>query len=156
VARARTEPRGRLSVPSFSHTVTIPRPPAEVFPWLLEADRVTRWTSGVERYEPAGPIARGTRIAQTLEVSGHREDLEAEVTRHEPPTAAEVRFSLRGIEVVRGYSLAEQDGGTRLTETVDAEARGLTARLLLPAVQPRLERKQAEDLERLRQLLVSA
>jgi carbon monoxide dehydrogenase subunit G len=146
-----------LSVPSFSHTVTIPRPPAEVFPWLLEADRVTRWSSGVERYEPAGPIARGTRIAQTLEVSGHREELEAEVTRHEPPTGAQVRFSLRGIEVVRTYTLTAQDGGgTRLTEAVEAAARGLTARLLLPAVQPRLERKQAEDLERLRDLLASA
>ena len=36
---------------SFAHTVEIPRPPAEVFPWLLEEDKVPQWTGHLTRYE---------------------------------------------------------------------------------------------------------
>src|ERR671916_725671 len=33
-------------------TVTVARPPHEVFRWLLDADKVPRWMSGLEVYEP--------------------------------------------------------------------------------------------------------
>jgi uncharacterized protein YndB with AHSA1/START domain len=141
---------------SFSHTVTVPRPPAEVFPWLFEADRVPRWTGNLEAYEPSGPIARGARVRQRLQVSGQTVDVDMEITRYEPPSGAETRFATNGIDVVNGYALAAEGAGTRLTQTLEAKARGLTARLLLPAVQPRLERKLTEDLERLRGLLADA
>jgi carbon monoxide dehydrogenase subunit G len=139
---------------SFSRTIAIPRPPAEVFPWLLEADRVPRWSSGVERYEPTGALGSGARVRQRLKVSGQDIDVDMEIVRYDPPHQAETRFSTNGIEVVNVYSLAADDGGgTRLTQSLDARAKGLTARLLLPAVQPRLERKLTEDLDRLRALL---
>jgi carbon monoxide dehydrogenase subunit G len=140
-------------VAGFSHTVTIPRPPADVFPWLLEADRVQRWTSGLERYEPSGPLAPGGRVRQRLQVSGHAVDVDMEIVRYEPPHAAETRFNTSGLDVVNVYRLDGDGSGTRLTQTLEAKARGLSARLLVPAVQPRLERKVAEDLERLRALL---
>jgi carbon monoxide dehydrogenase subunit G len=140
-------------VPSVSRAVTIPRPPADVFPWLLEADRVPKWTSGLERYEPAGPIAAGGRIRQRLSVSGQTIDVDMEISRYDPPHGAETRFTISGLAVVNVYALAPADGGTRLTQSLEAKASGLTARLLVPVVQPRLERKVGEDLERLRELL---
>ena len=133
--------------------MTIPRPPAEVFPWLLEADRVPRWASGVERYEVSGPLAKGARVRQRLEVSGQHVDVDMEIVRYDPPREAETRFSTNGIDVVNVYALAQHGAGTRLTQSLDARAKGLTARLLLPAVQPRLERKLSEDLDRLAALL---
>ena len=137
----------------FSRTITLPRPPAEVFPWLLEADRVPRWSSGVESYEPSGPLGTGTRVRQRLQVSGQQIDVDMEIVRYDPPRAAETRFSTNGIDVVNVYALASEGAGTRLTQSLDARAHGLTARLLLPAVQPRLERKLTEDLDRLGSLL---
>jgi carbon monoxide dehydrogenase subunit G len=141
---------------AFSRTLTVARPPAEVFPWLLEAERVPRWSSGVESYEPSGPLAAGARVRQRLEVSGQRIDVDMEIVRYDPPREAETRFSTNGIDVVNVYVLAAEGTGTRLTQSLEAHARGLTARLLLPAVQPRLERKLSEDLERLRALLASS
>ena len=45
-------PRTRIPpVASFSYSVEIPLPPAEVFPWLLEEDKVPQWTGNLERYE---------------------------------------------------------------------------------------------------------
>jgi uncharacterized protein YndB with AHSA1/START domain len=143
-------------VASFSHTVAIPRSPAEVFPWLLEEDRVPRWTGHLERYERLdhGPLGTGSKVRQVLDVSGRRIDVELEVTRYEPPAAAQTRFSTNGIDVVSDYRLEPDGAGTRLTQSVEAKPASLSARLLVPVVQPRLERKLTEDLEQLVQVLV--
>ena len=140
---------------SFEHTVEIPRPPAEVFPWLLEADKVPRWTGHLERYERLGDgaLARGSRLRQVLDVAGRRIDVELEVTRYEPPHGAETRFSTNGVDVIIGYALAPAGAGTRLTQTIEAKPRSLSARFLVPIVQPRLESKLTDDLERLRKTL---
>jgi carbon monoxide dehydrogenase subunit G len=139
-------------VARFSHTVEIPRAPEEVFPWLLEEDKVPRWTGHLEAYERLddGALGAGSRVRQVLEVSGRRIDVELAVVRYEPPRAAETRFSTNGIEVVNAYALEAAGSGTRLTQSVDAKPSGLSARLLVPIVQPRLEEKLTQDLERLR------
>ena len=138
---------------SFTHSVSIPRPPEEVFGWLLEADRVPQWTSNLQRYEPQGWIGPGARIHQTLEVSGQTFDVDMEVVQYEPPRAAETRFSTNGIDVVASYALSPEGAGTLLTQSLEAKARSLTARMIVPVVQPRLERKLIGDLERLQALL---
>ena len=137
---------------SFSHTVEIARPPAEVFPWLLEEDKVPQWTGHLEAYERIGDgaLGRGSRVRQVLVVSGRTIDVELELTGYDPPSSAETRFSTNGIDVVNGYSLAPAGAGTRLTQSVEAKARSISARILVPVVKPRLEEKLTEDLERLR------
>ncbi len=139
---------------SFSHTVAIPRPPAEVFPWLLEEDKVPRWTGQLRSYQQLdGTLGTGSRVRQVLDVSGQRIDVDMEVTRYEPPRAAATRFSVGGVDLVTEYALAEAPGGSELTQTLEGRAGSFKARLLVPVVQPRLERKLTEDLERLRAVL---
>ncbi len=121
--------------------------------WLLEADKVPQWTSHLKTYEPHGSVGQGARIRQVLEVSGRIIDVELEVTGYQPPTGAETRFSTNGIDVVSGYALEASGAGSRLTQTIEAKARSLGARLIVPVVQPRLEEKLTEDLERLRETL---
>jgi uncharacterized protein YndB with AHSA1/START domain len=141
-------------VASFSHTVAIPRPPAEVFPWLLEQDKVPRWTGHLRTYEQLdGALGAGARVRQVLDVSGRTIDVVLEIVRYEPPSGAETRFETNGIRVHNGYRLEAAGHGTRLTQSLEAKAGGLTARMLLPVVQPRLEQKLTEDLERLRETL---
>jgi uncharacterized protein YndB with AHSA1/START domain len=140
-------------VASFSHTVEIPQPPAEVFRWLLEEDKVPRWTGSLTRYEQLGALGTGARVRQVLEVSGRTIDVEMEVTGYEPPSGAQTRFSTNGIEVVSSYALEAAGPGTRLTQTIEAKPSGFTARMLVPVVQPRLEEKLTQDLERLRETL---
>ena len=140
---------------SFRHTVTLPRTPEEVFPWLFEQDRVPQWTGDLEAYEVIGDgrLGRGTRVRQVLTVSGQRVDLELELTRYEPPRHADSRFAISGVDVEITYSLSAAAGACELTQTLEGRASSFTARMLLPVVQPRLERKLTEDLERLRDLL---
>jgi uncharacterized protein YndB with AHSA1/START domain len=138
---------------SFTHSVTIPRPPEEVFPWLLEGDRVPQWTSNLERYEPEGAVGPGSTIHQRLGVGGQTFDVAMEVVRYLPPREAQTRFSTNGVDIEATYGLAPDGTGTRLTQVLEAKPRSLSARLIVPAVQPRLERKLIADLERLRSLL---
>ena len=140
---------------SFSHTVTVAMPPAVVFPWLLDEDKVPQWTSRLKTYDVqgGGAIGRGTRIRQVLTVGGNDLDIEMEVTGYDPPRSAESRFSTNGIDVETTYALREAGGGSELTQTLEGKANGFKARLLLPVVQPKLETKLTEDLERLRELL---
>ena len=142
---------------SFRHSVTLPQPPEDVFPWLLDADKVPQWTSRLEAYEVLGDgaIGRGTRIRQALRVKGQPLDMELEVTDFDPPRRAESRLTLQGVEVVTAYALAPAGGGTELTQTLEGRATSFKARMLLPMVQPRLEEKVSSDLERLREILGS-
>ena len=135
---------------SFSYSVEIPLPPAEVFPWLLEEDKVPQWTGNLESYSQQGTLGQGAHVRQVLEISGRRIDVELEITEYDPPGGAETRFSTNGIEVINAYSLEPAGDGTRLTQSVDAKPSGLTARMLVPVIQPRLEEKLTQDLERLR------
>jgi uncharacterized protein YndB with AHSA1/START domain len=142
-------------VASFRHTVTLPRTPEEVFPWLFEEDKVPRWTGNLDVYEVLGdgPLGRGSRARQVLTVSGQRLELELEITRYEPPRAAESRFAISGVEVELTYALTANGAGSELTHTLEGKASSFKARMLLPVVQPRLERKLTEDLDRLREVL---
>ena len=143
---------------SFKHSVLLPRPPEEVFSWLLEEDKVPQWTSRLHAYDVVGdgPIRSGTRIHQVLTVKGQKLDVELEIVAYDPPRAAESRFSLQGVDVATVYSLAPVGEGTELTQTLDGTATSFKARMLLPMVQPHLEGKITEDLGRLRELLSSA
>jgi uncharacterized protein YndB with AHSA1/START domain len=133
----------------------IAKPPDEVFPYLFEEDKVPRWTTGLDGYERLddGPLGKGARFRQRLEVSGQRIDAELEVTAYDPPRRAETRTEIRGIDVISTYELEPAGGGTRLTQSVEAKGGGLKGRVLIPVIQPHLERKLDADLAALRALL---
>jgi carbon monoxide dehydrogenase subunit G len=140
-------------VPSFSHSIELAQPPEDVFPWLLDEDKVPRWTSGLSRYEQESPLRAGAHLKQVLALGGSDLVLDLELTRYEPPRTAECRTSVSGIDLVIAYALAANGAGTRLTQTLDGKASKLSARMLIPVVQGRLEKKVTGDLERLREVL---
>jgi uncharacterized protein YndB with AHSA1/START domain len=139
-------------------SVEIARPPAEVFPWLFEEDKVPQWTTGLERYErlDAGPLARGARFSEALEVSGQRFTVELEVTEYDPPRAAASAFQIRGVDVETRYTLSDGGATTTLTQSVEASGGGLKGRLFIPMIQPHLERKLDADLAALKQRLATS
>jgi uncharacterized protein YndB with AHSA1/START domain len=139
-------------VPSFSHSVELSQPPEAVFPWLLEEDKVPQWTSDLEAYSVEGTLGEGAQVRQTLSVAGGLR-LTMQITRYEPPRGAETRFETNGVKVTSEYILEPTGAGTRLTQTLDAKAGGLTGRMLIPVVQGRLEQKLTKDLQRLTEVL---
>ena len=136
-------------------TVTIARLPADVFPWLIEAERARRWVSGLEVYEPLDgePLRVGSRIREELVVSGHRLSFELQVTQLDPPREAELGFSGSGFRAVNHYVVADADGRSHVSWAIAGETTSFSARMLAPMVQSRLQDKLEGDLARLRELL---
>ena len=136
-------------------STTIAKPPDEVFPYLFEPDLVPQWTTGLNRYEriDGGAIGRGSKFREELEVSGQRIDGELEITEYNAPRSAESRTKVRGVDLIFGYALEPDGSGTRLTQSVEAKGGGLSGKLLIPVIQPHLERKLEADLAALASLL---
>jgi uncharacterized protein YndB with AHSA1/START domain len=140
-------------VPSFSHSVELAQPPEAVFPWLLDQDKVPQWTSDLARYEVAAPLRPGAHVKQAIKLGGSELVLDLELARYEPPRAVECRTETNGVKLTMTYLLEPAGAGARLTQTLEAKASSLTARMLIPVVQGRLEKKVTGDLERLRGVL---
>jgi carbon monoxide dehydrogenase subunit G len=138
-------------------TVTIARPPADVFPWLLEAERVPRWMSGLQVYEPLepGPLRVGSRIRQELSVSGHLLRFELHVTELDPARRAVLRFEGSGFKAANEYGVREEPGGARVTWVISGNTTSFKARLIAPMVQAKLQEKLEGDLAQLRSVLES-
>ena len=139
-------------MPSFSHSVELSQPPEAVFPWLLEEDKVPRWTSALQSYSVDGPLRPGATVRQTLDVAGGLK-LTMDIVSYDPPRSAQTRFETNGVKVESAYRLEPSGAGAMLTQTLEAKAGGLTGRMLIPVVQGRLEKKLTEDRERLREVL---
>jgi uncharacterized protein YndB with AHSA1/START domain len=138
-----------------ARSTDIAKPPEEVFPYLFEEDKVPQWTTGLHRYDrlDGGALGQGSKFRENLEVSGQKIDAVLELTAYDPPRGAASRTEIRGIDVRFTYELAPNGGGTRLTQTVEASGGGLKGRVLIPMIQPYLERKLDADLAALASLL---
>jgi len=136
-------------------TVTVVNPPVEVFPWLLEADKVPRWMTGLEVYEPldSGPLRLGSRIRQELTVSGQRLRFELHVAELDAPRRALLRFEGSGFEAAHEYAVAASGGGSQVTWVISGDATSFKTKLIAPMVQAKLQEKIDTDLARLRALL---
>lgn|GEM_PF-2645580 len=145
-------------MPSFSQSIEVNKSPAEAFPWLLDLDKVPQWTTEIATYElvTPPPLATGSRMRQGLRIGGSTITLEHELTRYEPPHSAEVRFSTNGVDVVNVFTVEAIASGSRITQSLEANATSFGARMVIPVIQGRLEQKLTQDLEQLRELLNAA
>ena len=133
-------------------SVTVPRAPGEVFPWLIDVDKVPRWMTGLEVYEAldAGPLAVGSRIRQHLTVSGQQLRFELHVAELAPPRRAVLRFEGSGFKAANEYTVGDAPGGSAVTWVIGGDTTSYKAKLIAPMVQARLQEKIDGDLARLR------
>jgi carbon monoxide dehydrogenase subunit G len=136
-------------------TVSVDKPAAEVFPWLIDADKVPRWMTGLDVYEPLdpGPLRVGSRIHQELTVSGHQLRFEMRVTELDAPRRAVLRFEGSGYRAANEYSVADVGGAARVTWVIAGQTTSFKAKLIAPMVQAKLQEKLQTDMARLRALL---
>ena len=136
-------------------TVTVDTPPAEAFPWLLDADKVPRWMTGLQAYEPLDPppLRVGARIRQELLVSGQLLRFELHVAELDAPRRALLRFEGSGFAASNEYVVEPSGSGSIVTWVIAGETTSFKAKLIAPMVQAKLQEKLDGDLARLRALL---
>jgi hypothetical protein len=128
----------------LQHSVTIERPIADVWDYVVDARNDPAWFTNVVAVGRGGdePAAVGVEVEQTVKLApGLRRPIRFVVTEHEPTTRSAVRITRGPIAGVGSYDLEPVDGATRLTLTLEAEARGL-----LKLAEPVLARLARRDL----------
>ncbi len=137
----------------LEHTIEIARPPAEVFAYLTEVERLPDWQeSCVEvRRDEAGPLQAGSAWREVRSAMGRRIQSRCEVTAYDEPRRFDIRsdaplpFSVR-------HTLEPTERGTRLAVAGEGDTSSLP-RLLRGTVERLMRRQFASDLERLKTVL---
>jgi hypothetical protein len=128
--------------------------PDDVFPWLIEGERLLRWVGGLVEHEYQTPI----RVRQVLEPplpgTGPVE-VRLDVYLLHVPWRLEARMTgPGGLAADIAYVLEElEDGGTRVTGLVRSRLRPSATGLLGPVVVAGVRRRLRGDLARLKELV---
>ncbi|HET8662953.1 MAG TPA: SRPBCC family protein [Nocardioides sp.] len=106
----------------FANTVTIARPPEDVFAFLADLENLPRWNYAIQqtRKVTPGPLAVGTRYHQVRTVPTRQEE-SLEVVDLEHGRRLIVEGTLSMLPARLEYDLVPQGGGTVVTNTVELD-----------------------------------
>jgi uncharacterized protein YndB with AHSA1/START domain len=141
-------------MPQAQGSVTIARPVDAVFAYLADGEKCPQWRSGVlDIKRVSGDGGVGTRYRQGVKgPMGRRIAADYEVTAYEPNRRIEFQAVAGPARPHGRYDLAPNDGGTRLTFSLDAELSGLRKLLMGAAVQRTMD-LEVNALDQLKQVL---
>ena len=136
------------------HSVLIDQPLEEVFAYITDVNNNSLWQSSTLETEQTseGAVGVGTSYRSVSKFLGRRIETTLEVTEHEPPRKQCVRVTSGPIPAISCYLLEPADGGTRFTQTLEAEAGGFF-RLAEPLVARAYQRQMHSDMATLKDLL---
>lgn len=140
----------------YRHTIWIARPPEEVFDFFVDFAQASRWRSFVRTMVPldTGPVRVGSRIHVTMDLMGEEHAFDLVVLAMERPALWRHRTSETDFFGHIEYRFEADEGGTRVTMTVEARPVGLYGWASLPLVL--LGRRRSpyrEQLPRLKQVM---
>ncbi len=140
-------------MPSASRTVTIARPPAEVFAFVSDGTTATQWRAGVTDVALESGSGLGARYRQGVKgPGGRRIAADYEITAWDPDRRLAFAATAGPVRPTGDYRLESVDGGTRLTFSLDAKVGGLKGLLMGGAVQSSMDAEMAA-LDRLKAVL---
>jgi uncharacterized protein YndB with AHSA1/START domain len=136
--------------------VEIDRSPAEVFAWLSQKDKLTRWVGWLVEVRETGPLQVGARRVWVMHDPnlGRPIEIVADVEAYEPPRRLSVHTAMAGgFDGNASYTVVDLGAGrTRLETDSRFQFHHWLARLMKPLVARAARRKMHEDLARLKAL----
>lgn len=140
-------------MPSASRSVTIARPPADVFAFVSDGTTAPQWRSGVTDVALQSGSGLGAQYRQGVKgPGGRRVDADYEITAWEPDRRLAFAATAGPVRPTGEYRLEPVEGGTRLTFSLAANVGGLKGLLMGRAVQSSMDAEMAA-LDRLKELL---
>ena len=140
---------------NFDATITIARPIDEVFAYVTDVTNMPHWVTGVSRARLVSEsMGVGAKFMCQYTSAIRPNEIELEVTTHEAPSAFGMAMSRGPFNFEGTMTLAEVDGGTRVTNSIVADPDSLATRLasLLFGwlVRPSYRKRLARELEALK------
>jgi uncharacterized protein YndB with AHSA1/START domain len=135
---------------TYASSVTIARPPDEVWPYLSERDKQALWSDVPMTPVSPGPLGPGAQMRLSFGNGPLRTSLTLELSAWEPPRRMGFRTVSRGgVQWVGEYRLAPAEGGTTVSQTGTLTFTGLW-RLAEPIVGAEIRRNEIAELEMLK------
>jgi uncharacterized protein YndB with AHSA1/START domain len=151
--------------PGHDHIIAemqIDRPAPQVFRYLTDDDLVKKWIGGLVEIKNISTPADGSQVGRKFRIGeaykDERVDMEMTVTRYEKDRAlsifvASVGDPSNGFTETGDYTLADENGKTRLRFEVQTKYFAFLPRLFEPFITPEANKKLGEDLQRMKQLV---
>ena len=140
-------------MPAASNTVTIARPPADVFAFIADGNNAPQWRPGVLDIALASGSGNGAIYRQGVKgPGGRRIAADSEVTTYDPGRALAFRAIAGPVRPTGEFRLEAVPEGTRLSFALDAQLSGIKRLLMGGAVQKTMDAEMLA-LDRLRDLL---
>jgi uncharacterized protein YndB with AHSA1/START domain len=140
----------------FENSVTIRRPPSEVFTFVADPANIPKWNYAIvsARQVSPGLVGVGTRIQQTRSIPRPSTE-ELVVTEFVPERRMVLQGDIGPLSGTLTYQIDEVADGSRLTNAADLSGRGPMG-LLAPLAITRVRDAVAANLNTLRDLLESS
>ena len=133
----------------FELSISINRPPADVFAFLRDKDKYPQDENSpvlvLEKTSP-GPPGVGTRYREVVQMLPFiRGEIWSEITRFEPSDYLEENFEGAGMQGQLAYQFLPEGGGTKLIQRETLKYRGVL-KAIEPLIKPILDRRIKERL----------
>jgi uncharacterized protein YndB with AHSA1/START domain len=142
----------------FELSVTIERPPSDVFAFLRDKDLYPQEPGSpvlVLDKTTEGPPGLGTRYREVVQMLPLiRGEILSEITRYEPDRHLEERFRGAGLQGHLAYEFVPRGDGTELIQRETLQPIGML-RLVGPLIRRMLYRRLRERLESIKSILES-
>ena len=139
---------------TFHNTITITRPPDEVFAFLADFGNIPAWNYAITRtvQTSPGPARVGATYHQTRTIPRPSEET-FEITDFAPPSRLAIKGQIGPFHTTSSYLLEPTAGGTRLTNKVELEPSSALLRPIGPLAVPAVKAAVARNLGTLKELL---
>lgn len=141
----------------FEASVVIHKPIEDVFAFVADLSNAPRWQNGVVEagLTSDGPMGVGSTFKYVAQVFGAQLDTRGEVTEYDPPRRYGWKSTSGPFPMHGATALEPADGGTRVTDMIEAEASGFfkLAEGVLLASQ---HKQMVADMAKLKALLEGA
>ena len=138
---------------NFTNSVTIARPPGDVFAYLATFENIPQWNYAISRTWKVtdGPVGVGSIYRQERTVPTHAEE-SFEITQYDPDHRIAIEGTLGPFAARLTYQVEPLGDGTLVTNDVELYPTGL-ARLVAPIAVGRVKGAVAANLDVLKQRL---
>ncbi len=115
-----------------TYSVEIDAPPARVFHFIEDSDRVMEWLPNIVENEntEVTPEKVGTKFRQVYVENGRRIEMQGVVTKFEKDRRLACAITGNRVDLNVDYQLVDLDGRTRLTQVTDIFFKGFFVRLI--------------------------
>jgi uncharacterized protein YndB with AHSA1/START domain len=121
---------------AFAYETHISRSPDDVFAFMMDFDRASRWRNRVRKMElvTPPPVGVGSQLRITMDVKGTQKEAISEVWAYDPPRRFGQRNTASNVTGTFEYLLEPERGGTHVRFTCDVRPHGIMWLLLLPMI----------------------